>query len=58
MHVLIRVKEHFTEVRSSEPGSTSADLSKVEGISLNVASPAHDEPTDGYYLLFSLVLLK
>ncbi|XBI01412.1 hypothetical protein VPH35_130191 [Triticum aestivum] len=42
-----RAQEHSTEVRSSEPGSTSADLSKVEGISLNVASPAHDEPTDG-----------
>uniref|UniRef100_A0A8R7R2I0 Uncharacterized protein n=1 Tax=Triticum urartu TaxID=4572 RepID=A0A8R7R2I0_TRIUA len=41
------VEENSTEVRSSEPGGTNANLSKVESTSLNVASLAHDEPTDG-----------
>jgi hypothetical protein len=48
VHVLIRLVEHPTEVRSSEGGGTSVDLSKVEGLSLNVSSA---ESTDGYICL-------
>jgi hypothetical protein len=47
VHVLIRVVEHPAVVRSSERGVTSVSLSKVEGLSLNVASPT-SETTDGY----------